>query len=84
MPVLLVRHEARAHEALARPANALVANVSSGLGMSLFWKGGKLCMGSLVVPFWGLPYRILNINHKKELPRSLWVCIHQGTRKSRT
>ena len=23
--------------------------------------------------FWGLPYRILNINHKKELVRSLWV-----------
>ena len=23
--------------------------------------------------FWGLPYRILNINHKKELLRGLWV-----------
>ena len=23
--------------------------------------------------FWGLPYRILNMNHKKELLRSLWV-----------
>ena len=44
MPGLLVRHEARAHEALARPANPLVANVSSGLGMSLFSKGGKLCI----------------------------------------
>ena len=30
--------------------------------------------GSLVVLFWGyLAYRILNISHKKELPRSLWV-----------
>ena len=28
---------------------------------------------SLVVPFLGLPYRILNMNHKKELLRSLWV-----------
>ena len=23
--------------------------------------------------FWGLPYRILNIDHKKELLRGLWV-----------
>ena len=23
--------------------------------------------------FWGLPYRILNINHKNELLRGLWV-----------
>ena len=23
--------------------------------------------------FWGLPYRILNMNHKKEQLRSLWV-----------
>ena len=23
--------------------------------------------------FWGLPYRILNINHKEELLRGLWV-----------
>ena len=30
-------------------------------------------MGSLVVPFGGLPYRILNTNHKKELLRGLWV-----------
>ena len=35
----------------------------------------KLCIpiGSLVVPFLGLPYSILNMNHKKELLRSLWV-----------
>ena len=25
--------------------------------------------------FWGLPYRILNIDHKKELLRGLWVTI---------
>ena len=30
-------------------------------------------IGSLVVPFSGLPYRILNINHQKELLGSLWV-----------
>ena len=30
-------------------------------------------MGSIVVPFLGLPSRILNMNHKKELPWSLWV-----------
>ena len=29
--------------------------------------------GSKVLPFWGLPYRILIINHKKELLWSLWV-----------
>ena len=23
--------------------------------------------------FWGLPYRVLNMNHKKDLLRSLWV-----------
>ena len=27
----------------------------------------------LVGPFLGLPYRILNINHEKELLRGLWV-----------
>ena len=34
-----------------------------------------LPIGSLVVPFGGLPYRILDINrtHKKEPLRSLWV-----------
>ena len=37
-------------------------------------------MGTWVLPhrplsssFLGLPYRILNINHKKELLRGLWV-----------
>ena len=30
-------------------------------------------MGYKVVPFLGLPYRILNISHKKELLWSLWV-----------
>ena len=32
-----------------------------------------LPIGSTVVPFWGLPYRILNTNHKKELLWSPWV-----------
>ena len=35
-----------------------------------FW---GLPTGSKVVLFWGLPCRILNINHKKELRWSLWV-----------
>ena len=33
-------------------------------------------IGFIVVPFWGVPYRILNRNHKKELHLlrwSLWV-----------
>ena len=30
-------------------------------------------MGSKVIPFWGVPYRILNIHHKKEQLWSLWV-----------
>ena len=30
-------------------------------------------IGSIVVPFLGLPYRILNMNPKKELLWSLWV-----------
>ena len=29
--------------------------------------------------FWGLPYRILNINHKKELLRGLWVGLSFST-----
>ena len=27
--------------------------------------------------FWGLPQRILNMNHKKELLRGLWVGFRQ-------
>ena len=30
---------------------------------------------SLSSSFWGLPSRILNISHKKELLRGLWVCL---------
>ena len=30
-------------------------------------------IGSLVVPFWDYLNRILNMNHKTELLRSLWV-----------
>ena len=33
-------------------------------------------IGPQVAPFWGLPYRILNINHKKELLRGLWVTLN--------
>ena len=33
----------------------------------------SLPIGSIVVPFWALPYRILNIDHKKELLWSLSV-----------
>ena len=33
----------------------------------------SLPIGSIVVLFWRLPYRILNINHKKELLWSLSV-----------
>ena len=33
----------------------------------------NLPLGSIVVPFLGLPCRILKINHKKELQWSLWV-----------
>ena len=35
----------------------------------------NLLIRSIVVPFWGLPYRILNINHKKEPLWSLWVVL---------
>ena len=28
---------------------------------------------SIVVPFWGSPYRILNVSHKKALLWSLWA-----------
>ena len=32
-------------------------------------------MGSVVVPFLGRPYRVLNMNPKKELLWSLWVML---------
>ena len=32
--------------------------------------------GSIVVPFWDLPFWILKMNHKKELQRSLWARTH--------
>ena len=32
-------------------------------------------MGSKVDPFWGVPSRILNINHKEELLWSPWVAL---------
>ena len=39
-------------------------------------RGDSVPRGSIVVPFFGgLPYRILNINHKKELVWSLWVVV---------
>ena len=33
----------------------------------------ELTHGSIVVPFLGLPYRVLHMNHKKELLWNLWV-----------
>ena len=35
----------------------------------------SLPRGPLVAPFWGLPYRVLNVSHKKELLRGLWVMV---------
>ena len=43
---------------------------------TLLWKSKRHLSSShrpLSSSFWGLPYRILNINHKKELLRGLWV-----------
>ena len=55
----------------------------SGLGLlraSRIWGGwhfGAVGIGYTArlqsSSFLGLPYRILNLSHKKELPRSLWV-----------
>ena len=39
----------------------------------MFVLAPELPIGSIVVPFWGLPYRILQMNPKKELLWSLWV-----------
>ena len=36
----------------------------------------QISIGSLVVPFLRLPYRLLNMNHRKELLWSLWVGLH--------
>ena len=38
-----------------------------------------LPIGPIVVRFWGLPYRILNMNPKKELLWGLWVYPKQST-----
>ena len=43
-----------------------------GLSQALYTVSG-LPTGSKVVPCLWLPYRILNMNHKQELPWSLWV-----------
>ena len=40
-------------------------------------------MGSMVVPFSGLPWRILNLSHKKELPWSLWVVVREDGGKKK-
>ena len=37
-------------------------------------------IGSMVVPFLGLPYRIPNMNHKQELPWSLVRVVMDGSR----
>ena len=49
-------------------------------GFRIFWGYSGVPIGSLVVPFWGLPYRLLDICHKKELLRSLWIVRAQGFR----
>ena len=38
-------------------------------------EGRVYCLGSISRSFLGLPYRILNISHKKELLRGLWVLL---------
>ena len=46
---------------------------SMSFGFSVKRAAGPIPIGSFVVPFWDMPYRILHMNHKKELLRSLWV-----------
>ena len=42
-------------------------------GLLGFVVSGNRTHGPLSSSFLGLPYRILNINHKEELLRGLWV-----------
>ena len=44
-----------------------------GLGFIVGFRGLGFTHRPLSSSFLGLPYRVLNINHKKELLRSLWV-----------
>ena len=46
-----------------------------GVEMRIVSPWSKRPIGSKVVPFWGYLYRILNINHKKELLWSPWVLL---------
>ena len=41
--------------------------------VTTFVGGLRLSPWPLSSSFWGLPFRILNINHKKVLLRGLWV-----------
>ena len=56
--------------------------VVKGAGRAVIWHDGMWSMTAhrpLSSFFWGLPYTILNLNHKKELLRGLWVThMHHG------
>ena len=49
-----------------------------GLTKSLRPNSVVLPIGSIVVPFGELPWRIRSINHKKELYWSLWVVVEMN------
>ena len=48
-------------------------NAESMMKSSGQW--GYIAHRPLSSSYWGLPYRILNINHRKELLRGLWVAL---------
>ena len=54
-------------------AGCTVLNISKLHGVDSEAAEGGLTHRPLSSAFLGLPYRILNINHKKELLRSIWV-----------
>ena len=47
------------------------------IGLGVYY---RIPIGSLAVPFFGITYRIQNINYKKELLRGLWVIIRRNPR----
>ena len=54
----------------------LSKDVDQGFGHTRqTWLAGEFTHRLLSSSFLGLPYRILNMNHKKEVLRSLWVSL---------
>ena len=78
---LYIIQSGRGRDASRRKAGALPGPPSEDLwcrlkNVAFYVACVWVSIGSIVVPFWGLPFRIVNINHKEELLWSLWVSVN--------